>query len=250
MSSARVAIVNQHLSRFLFGDRNPIGLTVSFQNEEKRPMTIVGLVEDTHQMNLREMPPRTIYMPLAQVEPTPPQVMVVMRTAQDPAWLGGAAVASVREASRDIVVRYVRTIDRQIDASLTRERVLAALSGGFAGLAVVLSAIGLYGVMSYSVTRRSREIGIRLALGSARGRVLGQVLQQSLLVSIAGIGIGLAGAYGATRLLTSFLFDLSPRDPVTFVVVCLILLVISLVAGFLPARRAAGLDPLVAIRRD
>jgi predicted permease len=250
MSSARVAIVNQHLSRFLFGDRNPIGLTVSFQNEEKRPMTIVGLVEDTHQMNLREMPPRTIYMPLAQVEPTPPQVMVVMRTAQDPAWLGGAAVASVREASRDIVVRYVRTIDRQIDASLTRERVLAALSGGFAGLAVVLSAIGLYGVMSYSVTRRSREIGIRLALGSARGRVLGQVLRQSLLVSIAGIGIGLAGAYGATRLLTSFLFDLSPRDPVTFVVVCLILLVISLVAGFLPARRAAGLDPLVAIRRD
>ena len=249
-TSERVAIINQHLARFLFGDRDPIGMTVSFQNDEKPPMTIVGLVEDTHQRNLREMPPRTIYMPLMQAEPTPAQAMVVMRTSQDPASLGGAAVASVREVSRDIVVRYVRTIDQQIDASLTRERVLAALSGGFAGLAVLLSAIGLYGVMSYSVTRRSREIGIRLALGSAPARVLGQVLRQSLLVSIAGIGIGLAGAYAATRLLTSFLFDLSPRDPVTFAAVCLVLLAISLFAGFLPARRAAGLDPLVAIRRE
>ena len=127
---------------------------------------------------------------------------------------------------------------------------LAALSGGFAGLAVLLSAIGLYGVMSYSVTRRSREIGIRLALGAARARVVRQVLRQSLGVSLVGIVAGLAAAYLATTTLTTFLFDLSPRDPATFASVCLILLLISFVSGFLPARRASMLDPVAAIRSE
>ena len=156
----------------------------------------------------------------------------------------------MRAVSRDIVVRYVRTIEDQINASLTRERVLAALSGGFAGLALLLSAIGLYGVMSYSVTRRSREIGIRLALGAARARVLRQVLRQSLGVSLAGVIAGLAAAYLATTTLTTFLFNLSPRDPTTFASVCLILLLVSFVSGFLPARRAAMLDPVAAIRSE
>jgi predicted permease len=249
-SSQKVAIINETMARFWAGDRDPLGMTLSFRGDEKNPLTIVGVVEDTHQMNLRDAPPRTVYMPLTQTDPTPWQLMVVARTTQEPATLANAAHDAVRAVSRDIVVRYVRSIEDQINASLTRERVLAALSGGFAGLAVLLSAIGLYGVMSYSVTRRSREIGIRLALGAARARVLRQVLRQSLAVSLAGMVAGLASAYLATTTLTTFLFDLSPRDPATFASVCLVLLLISFVSGFLPARRAATLDPVAAIRRE
>jgi putative ABC transport system permease protein len=156
----------------------------------------------------------------------------------------------VRGVSRDVVIRYVRTIDQQINASLMRERVLASLSAGFALLALVLSAIGLYGVMSYSVTRRSREIGIRMALGAARGRVLRQVLSQTFAIAAAGTIAGILAALMATKTLSTFLFGLSERDPLTLAGVALALLVISMIAGLLPARRAATLDPVRAIRTE
>jgi ABC-type antimicrobial peptide transport system permease subunit len=176
--------------------------------------------------------------------------MIEIRTEHEPAALAASAREAVRAVSKDVVIRYVRTIEEQINASLVRERLLATLSSGFALLALVLSAVGLYGVMSYSVTRRSREIGIRMALGAARARVLWQVLQQTAAMSIAGVALGIAAAFVATKTLTTFLFGLSPRDPVTLAGVCLVLFVTSLLAGWLPARRAAGLDPLRAIRTE
>jgi ABC-type antimicrobial peptide transport system permease subunit len=149
-----------------------------------------------------------------------------------------------------VVLRYVRTIEQQIDASLVRERVLATLSGGFAILALVLSAIGLYGVMSYSVTRRSREIGIRMALGAARSAVLGQVLRQTSVIAAIGIAVGLAASVLATRALGAFLFGLSSRDPATLVVVAFALFLTSILSGLLPARRAATIDPVQAIKSE
>jgi ABC-type antimicrobial peptide transport system permease subunit len=169
---------------------------------------------------------------------------------QDPALLASAARSAVRAVSKDVVIRYVRTIDEQISASLVRERVLAALSSGFALLALTLSAVGLYGVMAYSVSRRAREIGIRMALGAARASVLWHLLRQTTVIALAGVLVGVGCALIATRALNAFMFNLSPRDPATLVVVSLALFVTALAAGFFPARRAADLDPVTAIRAE
>jgi putative ABC transport system permease protein len=175
---------------------------------------------------------------------------VELRTAQNPAAIAAAVREAVRGVNRSIVIRYVRTIDQQINASLVRERVLARLSAGFAFLALTLCAIGLYGVMSYTVTRRSREIGIRMALGAAQGRVLRQVLSQTFAIAVAGTVSGVIAAMMATRALETLLFGLSERDPLTIGGVAMSLIVVSMMSGLLPARRAATLDPVQAIRTE
>jgi predicted permease len=250
-SARHVAVINETMAKFWAGDRDPIGVTLAFKGNPKDQITIVGVVEDTYQMNLREAPPRTVYTTVAKSEQPPSGLTLELRTAGNP----GAIVAAVREAvrgvNRSIVIRYVRTIDQQIDASLVRERVLATLSAGFAVLALTLCAIGLYGVMSYTVTRRSREIGIRMALGAARGRVLRQVLLQTFAIAGAGTIVGVIAAMRATRTLDdTFLYGLSERDPLTIGGVAISLLVISMAAGLLPARRAASLDPVKAIKTE
>jgi putative ABC transport system permease protein len=249
-SAQHVAVINETMAKFWAGDRDPIGMTLAFKGSPKDQITIVGVVEDTHQMNLREAPPRTVYTPVAKSEQPPSGLTVELRTSHDPAAIAAAVREAVRGVNRSIVIRYMRTIDQQINASLVRERVLATLSAGFAFLALTLCAIGLYGVMSYTVTRRSREIGIRMALGAARGRVLGQVLSQTFAIAAAGTVAGIAGALMTTQTLNTFLFGLSGRDPGTIAGVAVALLVISMITGFLPARRAATLDPVRAIRTE
>jgi hypothetical protein len=187
---------------------------------------------------------------VAKSEQPPSALTVELRTARNPPAIVAAVREAVRGVNRSIVIRYVRTIDQQINASLVRERVLATLSAGFAFLALTLCAIGLYGVMSYTVTRRSREIGIRMALGAARGRVLWQMLSQTFAIAAAGAIIGVIAAMMATRTLDTFLYGLSARDPATIAGVAVALLVISMIAGLLPARRAATLDPIRAIRTE
>jgi len=246
----KVAVVNATMARFIAGDGDPLGQTFSFRGDPQDLIRIVGVVEDTHQMSLRDAPPRTVYTPAAYASPAPSQLMVELRTTHQPLAIAGVARDAVRTVSKDVVIRYVRSIDEQIDASLVRERLLAMLSSSFAGLALLLSAIGLYGVMSYSVTRRTREIGIRMALGATRSRVLSAVLTQTLALSVAGIVVGVVAAYFATEALSAFLFNLSPRDPLTLAVVAAALLLTSLAASVLPARRAATVDPVRAIRTE
>ena len=178
----------------------------------------------------------------------PPWMHFEMRTAQDPAALAAAATAAARAVAKDVVIRYVRTMDQQVNASLIRERLLAWLSVAFALLALVLVAVGLYGVMSYTVTRRGREIGIRMALGARRGRVLWHVLRQSLTVSVGGIALGVITVLLTSKYLSTLLFGLSERDPLTLAVVAVLLLLTATVAGFFPARRAATIDPVQAIK--
>jgi ABC-type antimicrobial peptide transport system permease subunit len=201
-------------------------------------------------MNLREAPPRTVYSPVAQSEQPPSGLTVELRTARDPAAIITAVREAVRGVNRSIVLRYVRTIEQQVDASLVRERVLATLSAGFAILALTLCAIGLYGVMSYSVTRRSREIGIRMALGARRGRVLAQVMTQTLIMAMTGAIVGVVAAAMTTKTLSDFMFGLSERDPLTLFLVAVTLVAIAMAAGLLPARRAATLDPVRAIKAE
>jgi predicted permease len=249
-SAAHVAVVNETMAKFWAGDRDPIGMTLAFKGNPKDQITIVGVVEDTYQMNLREAPPRTVYTTVAKSEQPPSGLTVELRTAQNPAAIAAAVREAVRGVNRSIVIRYVRTIDQQINASLVRERVLARLSAGFAFLALTLCAIGLYGVMSYTVTRRSREIGIRMALGAAQGRVLRQVLSQTFAIAVAGTVSGVIAAMMATRALETLLFGLSERDPLTIGGVAMSLIVVSMMSGLLPARRAATLDPVQAIRTE
>ena len=248
-TSPPVAIISTAMARLYFGDRDPLGQTFGFSSEKNKRYTVVGIVDDTHQMNLREKAPAIVYTPLTQEE-APRWINFEMRVAGDPAALASAASAAARSVSKDVVIRYVRTMEQQVNASLMRERLLATLSGAFAVLALILTAVGLYGVMAYSVSRRGREIGIRMALGARRGSVLWQMLRQTIGVSTLGIALGIGAVLLTTRYVSTLLFGLSERDPSTLAGVALVLLITASVAGFFPARRAATIDPVRAIKTE
>jgi predicted permease len=249
-TGAKVALINEAMARAYFADSDPLGRTFSFTTSEDHPVTIVGIVQDTRHRNLREPAPRMTYLPLAQAEEPPGLLTAVIRTAQDPRSLEATVRDAVRRASPDLVISYVRTLEEQVDASLVRERVLAALSTGFGVLALVLACVGLYGVISYGVTRRAREIGIRIALGAQRVALQWQVLRETLTVLVAGIVSGLVAALVTTNLVSAFLFGLSPRDPFTLVASILVLLATGLIAGAVPARRAATVDPIRVLKTE
>jgi predicted permease len=251
-----IALVNEAMARFYFGSSDPIGRTLRF-GTEKEFSTIVGVVEDSRHEGLRDAAPATVYTPFWQsatgLDGKPDvrdRVTVEVRTTGALDALEASVRHEVRALSKDATVWYIRSMQQQLDAALIRERLLAKLSSGFGLLALLLAFVGLYGVMSYRVARRVREIGIRVALGATRGVVLRHVLRETLGVAVAGLVIGLTTALVTTKVVSAFLFELSPRDPAMFAVVAALLLVTALVAGYLPARRAAGVDPVRALKAE
>jgi predicted permease len=248
--SLKVAIVNETTARYLFGDADPIGRPVMFRNAVDDQLQIVGVAADTHQTTLRQPAPRMVYKPLTQ-EPEVWGHLLLSIRARDPRRVTAEMIRStVRGVTTDLVADDIRTMTNQIDGSLVRERTLMALSTAFAVLALVLACVGLYGVMSYQVTRRTREIGIRFALGAGRARVLAGILWDVLRLSVAGLAVGAAATWFAAKTVSAFLFALSPRDPITLAGVCAALLVTTILAGYLPAWRAATIDPARAIRNE
>jgi predicted permease len=252
----RVALVNQSMARGYFGNASPLGRFI-IVGGRRDTVAIVGVVSDVRHEQLREAAPPSVYTPLAQLgeafdggDPVPMQLTAVLRTAGDPRSLARLVPGLVRQVNRDAVVEYVRTMDQQLDAALVSERLLASLSSGFGLLALLLAAVGLYGVMSYGVARRAREIGIRMALGATRGIVLRRVLRESMLLAAAGVGIGLGAALLTTRVVAAFLFGLSPGDPATLATVAALLIATTLLAGLLPARRAARVDPMRVLHAE
>jgi ABC-type antimicrobial peptide transport system permease subunit len=190
------------------------------------------------------------YTPLAQRDEPASGLLASIRTSGETTGTAAAVRDVVRGLSRDVAVTYVRTMDQQIGAALVSERLLATLSGWFAVLALVLAAVGLYGVISSIVSRRLRDIGIMLALGARRSHVVGQVLRYAAVVTVAGLIVGIPGALAASGTLSSLLYGLAPDDVVTLAISVVVLGATALIAGYVPARRAARVDPAVTLRAE
>ncbi len=247
----KVAVINETMARHFYGRTDPIGRRLDIGNRAAgAQIEIVGVVRDAKQTNLRLEVPRMIYTPYLQSERLPGSLTAEVLTSGDPVALAAAAQAEVRSLSRDVVIDYVRTMSQQVDASLVQERLLAALSSFFGGLALLLACVGLYGTMAYGVARRSHEIGIRMALGAERRGVLWMVLRETLILAVIGVCVGVPAAIGLSRLVASFLFGLTATDPLVLAGSAILLIAIAVLAGYLPARRASRVDPMVALRYE
>jgi predicted permease len=244
----KLAIVNDSLADRLFPNGDAIGKTVRFSfMPDYQNIEIVGIARNAHVFNLRDATTPVIFFSYLQY---PPQWgNLIVRTNESPEALEKTIGHEIESLGHEYALR-TRTIAQTINAELVEERVIAMLSGFFAALALLLASIGLYGLMSYTVTRRTREIGVRVAVGAQRQSVLWLVLRETLALALFGIAIGIPSALAATRLIATMLFGLSPSDLPTMVAVSLLLLLVALFAGYLPARRASAIDPIVALRTE
>ena len=245
-------VVDEEMERRYFPDENPIGrrMTFFFDSAPGQPnwREIVGVVRNVKHNGLDAEPRMQIYYPQSQ---TPVSSMfVALRTSVDPETTFNAVRAAVHAEDASLPLFNVQTMDQRVTASLGTRRFAMGLLAGFAAVALLMAAIGIYGVMAYSVAERRQEIGIRMALG-ARGRdVLALVLGQGLALTAIGAVVGLCAAFGMTRLLSTMLFGVTSTDPLTFAAIPLILICVSLVAVLVPARRATQVDPIVALRSE
>ena len=247
----QVAVINEEMQRRYFVGRDPIGLRVTFGDPADTSstwFTVVGVVGNVAQEGLTAKPYAQLYRPLMQA----PQrgMWVTVRTAGEPSSVAGAARAALKAVDPDLPANDVRTMEDRISENIAQPRVSVALLGGFSSIALVLAAIGIYGVVSYTVVQRTREIGIRMALGARPEGVLRLVIGQGLVPVAAGVVLGLVLALAATRLMRSLLFGVSATDPLTFAFVALFLGLVALVATYFPARRATRVDPLEALRYE
>jgi predicted permease len=245
----QVAVVNQALAERFFPNQNPLGRHIRFRGV--RDVEIVGVARNTKYSRMRGATPPLLYLPYLQNPPGPsPGMTFAVRTVGDPITAMPAIRQAVQSIDRNLPLLGIRTQNELIARMFTQERLFASLSSFFGLLALALVCIGLYGVMSYTVARRTHEIGVRMALGAQSGDLLRMVLRESLLLVLTGTLIGLAAASAATRLIAAMLFGLTPTDPLTLVLATLLLLAVAAWASWLPARRAARVDPLVALREE
>jgi predicted permease len=242
---ASVAIVNETTARRYFAGRSPLGRRIGYGPPDKE---IVGVVSDARVNGLREAPRPMVFYPLGHREEFASYLDV--RVAADPARVGADLRRAVADAEPRLVVRNVVAIEDSLERSLTRDRLVAYVASGFGTTALLLACVGLYGVLSYSVVRRTREIGVRAALGARPRDLLRLVIADGMRVVIIGIAPGVAGAVAGARLVEALLFDIAPFDPLTYVGVIATLAAASVVACYLPARRAAGVNPVVALRME
>jgi len=248
-NAPRVAVINQSMARRYFGDANPVGRRFYFPGQPERRFEIVGLVKDAKYRSLRQESPPTFYVPFFQ--DSSQEMTVTVRTRDSRASITPAnvqnVVGQVFAAAR---VQNFKTIEDVVNSSIHQERVVAQLGGFFSLLALALACLGLYGVLSFAVAQRTREIGVRVALGAQRWDLLSMVISKGLKLVLLGSVIGLAGAFAATRLVSNLLYGVTPADPVTFAGVVLLLVVVAALASWLPARRATKVDPMEALRHE
>jgi predicted permease len=249
LGGPKVGIINQRFADRYFPGVSPIGRHVGMGGNPgtKTDIEIVGVVRDTRYESLRNEIPIQLYRPYRQMEFVD-GMTVYARASGDPSSVFAAMRRSVQELDPNVPVYRVRTLDQQLDKSLMSERLLASLSTVFGGLATVLAAIGIYGVMAYMVVRRTREIGIRMALGARGTSVIWLVMREVLVLAVSGVLIGSGAAWGATRWVATQLFGIGATDVLTMLAAALAIAAVAALAGYLPARRAIAIDPMRALR--
>jgi predicted lysophospholipase L1 biosynthesis ABC-type transport system permease subunit len=241
-------VINDALSRRYFKSESPIGQRVLVGNRGR--VEIVGVVANAKYLSLREEDHPTVYVHALQKRDDAWGLTLAVRTSGDPASLAPAIRREVQAVAATVPITQGSTLSAQIDRSLVKERLMTRVLGAFAALALVLASVGLYGVLGYAVTRRTHEIGIRLALGATRGTILWSVLRESWTLVAIGVAIGVPAALGLTRLLSSLLYGVTPTDPWVLSGAVACLFVIALAAASQPAWRALRVDPLVALRYE
>jgi predicted permease len=248
-ASAKVAVIGEKAARDIFGNASPLGKRLSFDAlGTQKDMEIVGVMRDVKYTDLRETTPWAIFVPYTQRHEYISNLLG--RTTGAPAALAPQLRAAVEETDRNLPVSEVTTLGDLVDRSLNTEQLIARLSGFFGGLALLLSAMGLYGILSYSVMRRTSEIGVRMALGAQSRGVQWMILRETLALLGIGVALGLPAAIACSRLIESMLYGLKPGDAATMAGAVLVLVAMGTLAGLLPARRASRVDPMVALRYE
>ena len=244
-----VAIINETMARKYFGNAPALGRRFSFFGNPARKFEIVGVAKDAKYRTLREPAPPTFYLFCFGEVPDWDMTFAVRMAGKPDAVIDNLR-RTVRETNPALQLRRVRTMDEVVDASLRQERIIANLGGFFSVTALALACLGLYGTLSFTVAQRTREIGVRVALGAQRLDVFSLVVGKGLKLALIGSVIGLAGALASARLVSSQLYGVKSSDPVTFVSVSLLLVVVAALASWLPARKAAKVDPMEALRYE
>jgi putative ABC transport system permease protein len=244
-----VAIVNATLARKYWSGEDPIGKRLRFDDDPKTPWTtVVGLAADTRQLGLKEPPPAIVYVPFEQF--TLPFTTVTVRSALPDAAVTALLKSQLAAVDPDLAFGDITPLSDEVRNSIAEARFQAMLIGVFALLALALAAVGLYGLISYTVAQRTREIGIRVALGAAPRQVLLPTLREGVLLALAGVGCGVLAAFATGRALSSLVFDVGPTDPLTLASMAALLLLVAAMASYLPSRRALKVDPVVALRAE
>jgi predicted permease len=251
-TSPRVAIINQALARTDYPNQNPIGktFTTTDNKQNKLVFRIVGICADARYASLREDPPPVFYLNYRQAPEVDWGMTFAVRTTSPRQTIAPALRRAVQAIDQNLPLVDIRTQQEQIDQLLTNERIFADLTVAFGVLALVLASIGIYGILAYSVSRRTNEIGIRMALGARADQVMRMVLGEASWMTVIGIVVGLGAALALGRVVASLLYGLKASDPTTLAGAAGVLIVVALAASWLPARRAASIDPMKALRHE
>jgi len=241
-----VAVVNEFFVRTYMGGSSPIGRHFKLDEADYE---IIGVARTTRLHSLKQDTPSVTYIPLTHSKYVG-QITYILRTAGDPLALATNARQTVREADASIPVSEISTQETVINRTISDERTFAILCSCFAGLAVVIACVGLYGMMAYRVARRTNEIGIRMALGAERGRIIWMVIREVFLIAIAGVGIGVPVALAMSQFVRAYLFQMKPNDPLAIGAAAMAMLAAAILAGYWPAWRASRIDPWTALRDE
>jgi predicted permease len=245
-TAPKVVVINEAAAKKYFPNENPIGQRFGSSLENSDQLEVVGVLRDAKYNSVRDPAPPTMYVPYLQARAG--SAVVEVRTAGDPVSVTSGVREAIRQIEPNLPMMDVSTQLEQVERRFAQEKIFAQAYTMFGGLALLVASIGLFGLMSYAVSRRTNEIGIRMALGAQRGEVMRQVLVESMVLVAIGVAIGVAGAVGAGQFVSTLLFGLAPTDVITIVAATTVMVAVSALAGFLPARRASRVDPMVALR--